>query len=82
MHQYAAMIIHDQRMKTLEGEAAQSRLAAELRGEPSNPWFARARGGLRQALARTSAWARRNPLANGLGGSLRPATDPQLREDA
>ena len=79
MHDYTARIIHDDRMKTLRGEAAQSRLAAELRGDPSSAALARARGWLRQALAQVSGWARRDALAHSLGGSLRTTTDPQLR---
>ena len=82
MHCYPARIIHEDRMRTLRDEAAQARLAAELCGDRTNLAFARARGRLRQALARTSAWARRDPLTYRLGGSLRPATHPQLREDA
>ena len=82
MHDYPARIIHDDRMNALRAEAAHSRLAADLRREPSGVALASARGWLRQALSRTSGWARRYALAHSLGGSLRPATDPQLREDA
>jgi hypothetical protein len=79
---YPARIIHDDRMKTLRAEAAQARLAAELPRDRSRFALARARRWLRQALGRSSGWARGNALAHSLGGSLRPATDPQLREDA
>ena len=84
MHDYTAMIIHDDRMKTLRAEAAQSQLAAaaRLRGDRSSLGLATARGWLRQAVRRTSGWARRDALAHGFGGSLRPAIDPQLPEDA
>ena len=72
MHEYTGQILHEDRMRTLRREAAQSRLAA---GPRRDGWF-------RQALARISGWARRDALAHGLRGGLRPATDPQLREDA
>jgi hypothetical protein len=82
MHDYRAMIIHDDRMRTLRAEAAESRLAAELRRDRGRSTLATARGWLRQGFGRTSGWARRDALAHGFGGGLRPATDPQLREDA
>jgi hypothetical protein len=82
MHNYTAMIIHDDRMTMLRGEAAESRLAAELRRNRSRSTLETARDRLRQALGRTSGWARRDALAHGFGGGLRPATDAQLPEDA
>ena len=82
MNDYTAMIIHNDRMRVLRAEAAESRLAAESRGERSKSKLATARGWLRQALGRPSAWARRDALAHGFGGGLRPATDAQLAKDA
>ena len=82
MHDYTATIIHNDRMRTLRAEAAGSRLAAESRGDQSSGALATARGWLRQAFGRPSAWARRDALAHGFRGGLRPATDPQLAEDA
>jgi hypothetical protein len=72
MHDYTAKILHDDRMRTLRREAAEARLAA---GPRRDGWF-------RQTLAGISGWARRDALAHGLGGSLRPTTHPQLSEDA
>jgi hypothetical protein len=82
MNDYAAMIINDDRMKTLRGEAAQSRLTADSRRDRSTSNLATARGWLRQVMGRSSRWARRDALAHGFGGGLRAATHPQLREDA
>ena len=82
MHDYTATIIHNDHMRMLRAEAAAARLAAQGRGDRSRSTLATARGWLRQALARMSGWARRDALAHGFGGGLRPATDPQLRKDA
>jgi hypothetical protein len=82
MHDYPARIIHDDRIRTLRGEGAQARLAARPHSDASRLARGRARGWLRQAFGRTSAWPRRDALAHSLGGGLRPATDPQLAEDA
>ena len=81
MHDYTATIIHNDRMRTLRAEAVEARLAAEFRGDRRSK-LATAPGWLRQALGRPSGWARRDALAHGFGGGLRPATDPQLPEDA
>jgi hypothetical protein len=82
MHDYAATIIHNDRVRTLRAEGAESRLAAESRHERGRSALVTARDWLGQGFGRGSAWARRDALAHGFGGSLRPATDAQLRKDA
>jgi len=80
MHQYAAMV-HDEKMRGLYREAAESRLAAQARPQ-GRATRLRAVAALQDARVRASRWLRGNPLAHGHRGRLRPSTNPQLAEDA
>jgi hypothetical protein len=97
MHDYTANILHDDRMRTLRREAADSRLARKppatqvaatqvpATQAPATEAARRPRGfgiGLVLRTARISGWARRNAPTHGFGGSLRAATDAQLAKDA
>jgi hypothetical protein len=87
MHDYTANILHNDRIRTLRREAADSRLAARAPKAPAQAHQAprRSRGlatGFVMRVAHISGWARRDAPTHGFGGSLRTATDPQLAEDA
>ena len=80
MHQYAG-IVHEDKMRALYREAAESRLAAQARPQ-GRATRVRAVAALQEAGVRASRWLRADPLAHGHRGRLRPSTNPKLAEDA
>ena len=70
MHDYAGRILHDDKMRGLYREAAESSLAALARPQRLT------------IRARASRWLRGNPLAHSLRGRLGPTANPKLAENA
>ncbi len=81
MHDYTGRILHDDKMRQLYREAADSRLAALAR--PPR-WTARVRAivGFREVRVSASRWLRGDPVAHGHGGRLGTRTNPELAENA
>jgi hypothetical protein len=81
MYQYAGRILHDDKMRELHREAADSSLAALARPQRRTT-RARAGAALQAARVRASSWLRDDPSAHGLRGRFSPSTHPKLAEDA
>ena len=81
MHEYAGRILHDDRMRELHREAADSRLVALPRPQ-RRTMRGRAVAVLEEARVSASSWLRGDSMAHGHRGRLRPSTDAKLAQDA
>jgi hypothetical protein len=81
MNDYAGRMFHDDKMRVLYREAAQSWLAAEARPR-SRTARGRAVAALRKARVGASGWLGGDPMAHGLRSRLGPRPDLELAKDA